>query len=171
MDNMDRGLGMVPIDLKIAKIIVFNDGSFDNNKDLSSQIGFVIILVNEDASHNELTITGSFLHLTSIKCERITRSVLASKIYRIMIGFDMGLSIATNPRMITERLGLPLILLIICAGNYHRWSGQPSRRHNQGDTESSAHSLPQHHGPDRVSTMEDVIQGTKYLHLQGGCCL
>ncbi|KAM4056441.1 hypothetical protein HRG_001545 [Hirsutella rhossiliensis] len=50
INNPDRGLCYIPIDLESAKIFVFTDGSFANNKDLSSQIGFVIIIANETAS-------------------------------------------------------------------------------------------------------------------------
>ncbi|KAM4061611.1 reverse transcriptase (RNA-dependent DNA polymerase) [Hirsutella rhossiliensis] len=41
-DHQQRGLTYIPIDLANAKLIVFTDGSFANNKDLSSQLGFVI---------------------------------------------------------------------------------------------------------------------------------
>lgn len=37
----------VPLDLATAKLTIFVDGSFANNRDLSSQIDFVIALVNE----------------------------------------------------------------------------------------------------------------------------
>ena len=47
MNNIERGLTFIPIDLKTASMYVFIDGSFANNKDLSSQIGYVILLGNE----------------------------------------------------------------------------------------------------------------------------
>lgn len=114
MDNLDRGLRMVPLDLTTAKIMVFTDGSFANNKDLSSQIGFVMMLVNEDFHDNEFTITGSLIHCTSVKCKRVTRSVLASEIYGMVSGFDIGLSIWSTLRQITNRLGLAAIPLVLC---------------------------------------------------------
>ncbi|KAM4065967.1 HHT1, Histones H3 and H4 [Hirsutella rhossiliensis] len=40
MDHQLRGLTYKPIDLATAKLMVFTDGSFANNKDLSSQLGF-----------------------------------------------------------------------------------------------------------------------------------
>lgn len=45
--HMERGIRMVPMDLATAKLMVFTDGSFANNKDLSSQLGCLIVLVNE----------------------------------------------------------------------------------------------------------------------------
>lgn len=60
MDHQSRGLTYEPIDLATAKLMVFTDGSFANNKDLSSQLGFVIALVNEtERSDNEFKVTGS----------------------------------------------------------------------------------------------------------------
>ncbi|KAM4054425.1 polyprotein [Hirsutella rhossiliensis] len=63
INNPDRGLCYIPIDLESAKIFVFTDGSFANNKDLSSQIGFVIIIANETAqSTDSFSIRGNILH-------------------------------------------------------------------------------------------------------------
>ncbi|KAM4065915.1 hypothetical protein HRG_000075 [Hirsutella rhossiliensis] len=50
IDNPQRGLRFVPIGLEAAKVFVFTDGSFANNKDLSSQIRFVIIIATETNS-------------------------------------------------------------------------------------------------------------------------
>jgi hypothetical protein len=47
--NPARGLRFVPLDLSCAKLYIFTDGSFANNKDLTSQLGFVIVLANEVA--------------------------------------------------------------------------------------------------------------------------
>ncbi|KAM4057650.1 Dimer-Tnp-hAT domain containing protein [Hirsutella rhossiliensis] len=54
-----------------AKLMVFTDGSFANNKDLSSQLGFVITLVNE-TNHKEkqFEISGNIVHWSSTKCKR-----------------------------------------------------------------------------------------------------
>ncbi|XP_044723976.1 polyprotein [Hirsutella rhossiliensis] len=68
INNPDRGLCYIPIDLESAKIFVFTDGSFANNKDLSSQIGFVIIIANETAqSTDSFSIRGNILHWSSTK--------------------------------------------------------------------------------------------------------
>jgi hypothetical protein len=119
MENLDRGLHYVPVKLKDAKLMVFVDGSFANNKDLSSQLGFVLMLVNESYdANNTFTICGNVIHYSSTKCKRITRSVLASEIYSMVNGFDISIAIATTLRMITERLGLPAISLVICTDSY-----------------------------------------------------
>ena len=119
MGNIQRGLRYVPIDLTTAKLMVFTDGSFANNKDLSSQIGFILTLVTETArTDNQFDIRGNLIHWSSTKCKRVTRSVLASEIYGMVNGFDVGLSIATTVRMITDRLGLPAIPLVVCTDSF-----------------------------------------------------
>jgi hypothetical protein len=52
------------LDLIIVKLFVFVDRSFANNKDLSSQIGYEIILVNETilGGPNKLHIKGNLIH-------------------------------------------------------------------------------------------------------------
>lgn len=119
MENLDRGLRYISIDLMHAKLMVFVDGSFANNKDLSSQLGFILMLVNESTDiDNTFTIRGNVIHYSSTKCKRVTRSVLASEIYGMVNGFDMGIAIASTLKMIVERLGLPAIPLVICTDSY-----------------------------------------------------
>jgi hypothetical protein len=76
----------VPLDINSLSLLVFIDAFFANNKDLLLQIGFVIILINCNQSVN-------ILHWSSIKCKRVTRSVLASELYRLAHGFDIGAAI------------------------------------------------------------------------------
>ncbi|KJZ69915.1 hypothetical protein HIM_10700 [Hirsutella minnesotensis 3608] len=119
IDHQERGLTYKPIDLATAKLLIFTDGSFANNKDLSSQLGYVIVLANEtDHKEKEFRINGNIIHWSSTKCKRITRSVLASEIYGMVNGFDIGISVSTTLKMITDRLGLPSIPLIVCTDSY-----------------------------------------------------
>jgi hypothetical protein len=62
MKNINQGLTYVKLDLLSAKLYVFVDGSFANNKDLSSQIGFEVILANETIKEDEFTIYGNLIH-------------------------------------------------------------------------------------------------------------
>jgi hypothetical protein len=119
IENINRGLRYVPVNLLNAKLIVFVDGSFANNKDLSSQLGFVLMLVNKSTDvNNTFTICANVIYYSSTKCKRVTRSVLASEIYGMVNSFDIGIAIATTLRMITERLRLPAIPLVICTDSY-----------------------------------------------------
>jgi hypothetical protein len=76
----------VPLDMSSLSLLVFIDASFANNKDLLSQISFVIILIDRNQSAN-------VLHWSLIKCKRVTYSVLASKLYALAHGFNIGAAI------------------------------------------------------------------------------
>ena len=109
------------------KIFIFVDGFFTNNKDFSSQIGYLIILANKTANEttnkttngiDEFIIKGNLIHYSSTKSKRITRSVLASKIYGMVGGIDMAIIINIIIRMITSQLGLPPTAIIVCTDLY-----------------------------------------------------
>jgi len=125
--NKSRGLRFVPVDLATAKVMVFTDGSFANNKDLTSQIGFVIAVVNERVNgDSDFEIRGNILHWSSTKCKRVTRSVLASEIYGLTSGFDYGFVLAHTLRTICERLdhdqshhkSVGMLPLVVCTDSY-----------------------------------------------------
>jgi hypothetical protein len=44
--NPNRGLKFVKLDINTMQLVVFTDASFANNKDLSSQIGYIIVLAD-----------------------------------------------------------------------------------------------------------------------------
>ncbi|KDN69177.1 hypothetical protein CSUB01_12251, partial [Colletotrichum sublineola] len=118
MDNPNRSLTFQLLDLAAAKLFVFVDGSFANNKDMTSQLGFLITLANEITSEgpdngDEFTMTGNIVYFSLTKCKRVTRSVLASEVYGMVAGADMAYAISTTLKMVTDRMGLPLILTIL----------------------------------------------------------
>jgi len=116
---MGRGLRYSPIDLAKAKLMVFADGSFANNNDLSSQIGFIIALVNETNNSGEsFNVKGNIVHWSSTKCKRLTRSVLASEVYGLVGGFDLGYALATTLQKVMMRLSLPPVPVIVCTDSY-----------------------------------------------------
>ena len=104
LENYSRGLSFVKLDVNSLRLIVFTDSSFANNNDLSSQIGFVILLADKDNRAN-------ILHWSSVKCKRITRSVLASELYAMAHGFDTGSAIKGTIERILKR-GVPLPLIV-----------------------------------------------------------
>ena len=81
-------------------------------------MGFAIILANEVASNGDFTITGNMVHYSSTKCRQVTRSVLASEIYRIVAGVDMAYALSTTLKMITDHLHCPPIPTIVCTDSY-----------------------------------------------------
>jgi hypothetical protein len=84
--NLIRGLSFIKFNIKTLQLLVFTDSSFTNNKDLLLQIGYVLVLVD---SLNKTNI----VYWSLVKCKRITRSVLASKLYTIAYGFDIRAAI------------------------------------------------------------------------------
>lgn len=135
LENKQRGLRYRAVDLATAKLFVFVDGSFANNRDLTSQIGYVIALGNEapsedraragpavrpvDASHDEaFALTGNLIHWSSTKCKRVTRSVLASEVYGMVSGYDLGYVIRDTIGTIMKRLGIAGPPLILCTDSY-----------------------------------------------------
>ncbi|KAF1936038.1 hypothetical protein EJ02DRAFT_482645 [Clathrospora elynae] len=117
-ENLEQGLQYVPLDLSMAKLIVFMDSSFANNQDLSSQLGYLIVLANKDAHNSTFNIWGNVVYWSLTKCKRITQSVLASETYGMVSGVNIAIAILTTLKMITECLGLPSIPLIVCMDSY-----------------------------------------------------
>jgi hypothetical protein len=94
--------------LNTLKVVAFTDSSFANNDDYSSQIGFVIVLADGDNNAN-------IVHWSSIKCKRVTRSVLASELYALTYGFDIAAVIkATLTKILKPRKNKDTIPLVIC---------------------------------------------------------
>jgi hypothetical protein len=61
--------------------MIFTISSFANSRDLFSQIDYVICLIN--LKHVNI------VHWSSIKCKRVTRSILAAKLYALAHDFDL----------------------------------------------------------------------------------
>src|SRR6266702_3600320 len=118
MNHLNRGLLYMPINLPTAKLFVFINKSFTNNKDFSSQLGYEIIIANKSTGENDFTIHGNLIHWSLTKSKRITRSILVSKIYGMVSGVDIVVAIGTTLKMITDRLKLPVIPIIVYTDLY-----------------------------------------------------
>lgn len=101
-ENSSKGLKFVKLDHKTLQISVFTDASFANNKDMSSQVGYVIVLADATGKAN-------IIHWSSTKCKRITRSVLASELYAMAYGFDIATALKGTIDQILQTQ-VPLIL-------------------------------------------------------------
>ena len=104
MKNIDRGIKYIALNLKQVKLFIFIDSSFTNNKDFSSQIGYLIILTNETkrTTSNKFAIKGNLIYYSSTKSKRVIKSVLASKIYGMVGGINMAITINIMIKMITR---------------------------------------------------------------------
>jgi len=114
MANQKRGLRFIPLDMTRLKLIVFVDAAFANNADMSSQLGYIITLANEqqqeDNGNSTFEITANILHWSSTKCKRVTRSVLAAELFAMAQGFDMGSVIAKTIKTILDDSSIPLVI-------------------------------------------------------------
>ncbi|KAF1985596.1 hypothetical protein K402DRAFT_394577, partial [Aulographum hederae CBS 113979] len=73
------GLGFVPLDETSLRLIAYTDSSFANNRDHSSQIGYVIVLADKDGNAN-----------------MIHWHVLASELYALSLGFDVAATLRST---------------------------------------------------------------------------
>ena len=105
MKSIDRSIKYITLNLEQAKLFVFVNSSFVNNKDFSSQISYLIILTNKTKRTNKFAIKRNLIYYSSIKSKKVTRSVLASKIYGMIRGVDMAITINTTIKIITGKLG------------------------------------------------------------------
>jgi hypothetical protein len=118
LEYFDRGLTYILLDISTAKLFVFVNGSFANNKDYSSQIGYEIILANETTKTDEFTINGNLIYWSSTKSKRVTKSVLTSKIYGMVGEVNMSFAISSTLTIIIKQLGLLTIPIIVCTDSY-----------------------------------------------------
>ena len=110
-DNPTRGIRFVRLDLSKLKLYAFVDASFANNKNFSSQIGYVLVLANEtQISPEAISIKGNILHWSSTKCKRVTRSILAAELYAMVADFDMASVIQHTMQKLAGEKPIPVVI-------------------------------------------------------------
>ena len=92
----------IKLDINTLHLFVFTNALFTNNKDLSLQIGYVLIL--EDVLHKI-----NIIYWLSIKCKRVTRSILALELYAIAYRFNISTAIKLIVKQLLQ-IKLPLVL-------------------------------------------------------------
>jgi len=100
-DTKDLTLKYPTLNKDTLRLNVFVDSGYNTNKDGTSQLGMIIFLADD-------TNRCHFLHWSSSKCPRITRSMLASETYAFSNGYDYGVSL----RMMFKKMSLDLPLYI-----------------------------------------------------------
>lgn len=99
----DIRMRFVTLDPESLKLIVFSDASFACNDDLSSQCGYIVLMVDNTGRTN-------MIHSFSIKTKRIVRSVLGAETLGLSGTADMSICLMHD---INEMMGkqLPLHML------------------------------------------------------------
>ena len=65
IENINKGLKFIKLNINTLQLLVFTDASFTNNKDFFLQIGYIIILTNAIKKAN-------IVYWSSVKCKRVT---------------------------------------------------------------------------------------------------
>ena len=94
--NPNQGLKMIKLDSDSLHIKVFSDSSFANNIDLSSQLGFIILLCDKYDNCN-------ILYFSSHKSRRIVRSVLGGEVYAFADAFDVSYTIKRDLELMMDK--------------------------------------------------------------------
>jgi hypothetical protein len=81
LNNLTRELRFVSLNRNQLRLMIFTDAAFANTLDLHSQIDYVVCFTND--------VHANLIHWSSIKCKRITRSVLAIELYAMINDFDV----------------------------------------------------------------------------------
>jgi hypothetical protein len=95
IDNHSWDLRNVKLDSTTLQLMIFTNSSFANNRDLFSQIDYVICLV--DSKHVNI------VYWLSIKCKRVIRSVLAAELYALAHDFDLDVVFKATLSAILDR--------------------------------------------------------------------
>jgi len=113
MDNLGKGLWYIFVNLQLAKVYVFINRFFANNKDLSFQIEFMLVIGIELKGVAEFTLTENIIHTSLMKCKKVTYAVLASELYIIIAGIDILIALLNTINMITNKLEIKQLLTVV----------------------------------------------------------
>jgi hypothetical protein len=102
IDNYSRNLRYVKLDSTKLQLMIFTNSSFANNRDLFSQIDYVICLA--DSKHVNI------VHWSSIKCKRVIRSVFAAELYALVHDFDLDVVFKATLSAILDRF----VFFVLC---------------------------------------------------------
>jgi hypothetical protein len=80
-------------------------------------MGYVIVLGNERATKEFFEFTGNIIHWSFVKCKRITKSVLASKVYAMAESVNIAVAIGIMIDRIVAKLGAPLVFIVVCTNS------------------------------------------------------
>ena len=92
----------IKLDINILRLLVFTDALFTNNKNLLSQIGYILVLT-------DIINKANIVYQSLIKYKRVTRSVLALELYVMAHRFNIGAVIKLTVKQLLQ-IKLPLVL-------------------------------------------------------------
>jgi hypothetical protein len=102
LNNSTKELLFVFLNQNQLKLMIFTDAAFANTLDFHSQIDYVVCLTND--------VHANLIHWSSIKCKRITKSVLTIELYVMINDFDVE---AVIKSIIDRMLHISLSLILL----------------------------------------------------------
>jgi hypothetical protein len=93
--SADHPLYLRPLDVNTLRIVAFSDSSYANNKDQTSQLGYLVVLADASDACN-------IVHYTSYKSRRVVRSVLAGELHAFIDAFDFAYTLKRDLERMLE---------------------------------------------------------------------
>lgn len=112
--NLEQGLRNIHLGIENCKLFAMVESSPVNNKDLSSQMGYIIILGIEGTFDGHSKRVGNIVRWSSKKCKQVARIVLPSEFFDIEDGMDMAVAIETIIGVVKAELGFPSVPIVVC---------------------------------------------------------
>lgn len=92
----NKGLMFVPLDKLKIFISPFIDAEFATNKDLTSQLGFIMMLMDKE-------LNGNIIHYGGMKSKSVTRIALAAELFALTYVFDVCSTICLSLNNMFEK--------------------------------------------------------------------
>jgi Reverse transcriptase (RNA-dependent DNA polymerase) len=101
--NPTRGLQYHSLDLATLRIVAYSDAAFACNRDLTSQLGFIVFLVDS-------TMRCNIVHYSSKKARRVTRSVMGAEALAFCDALDFSYTLRHDlERMLQQNVPLSIL--------------------------------------------------------------
>ena len=104
--------------MQSAKVYVFVDGFFANNKDLNSQIGFVLVIGIELEGVAEFILIGNIIYTSLMKCKKVTCIMLTLELYIIIAKVDMLITLSSTINIIINKFGIKQLPIVVCIDSF-----------------------------------------------------
>ena len=95
-------MSFIKLNIKTLQLLIFTNFLFINNKDLLLQIGYILVLI-------DLLNKANTIYWSLVKYKRITKSILASKLYTIAYSFNINVIIKAIVKL---QLNISLLLIL-----------------------------------------------------------
>lgn len=100
ISNPSRGLRYKPLDADTIHMRVYADASFGTNDDLTSQLGYLVLLCDKN---NQCHV----LDYGSKKSRRVVRSIMGGELYAFTDAFDISRTLSID---VSKAIGKPILL-------------------------------------------------------------